>query len=109
MNNDRLPVGLTTTIKPEDVKQNSGDLISREALKKAIEPYRYAICGFEGILALIDNAPSVTPRDNEDKEVADNEQEAYEFLVCLQEEMRQKGREEQYNALQVAIDRLKRQ
>lgn len=41
-------------------------------------------------------------------EQASNEQEAYEFLVCLQEEMRQKGREEQYNALQVAIDRLKR-
>lgn len=38
-----------------------GDCISREALKKAIEPYRYAICGFEGILALIDNAPTVEP------------------------------------------------
>ena len=35
------------------------DLISREALKKVIEPYRYAICGFEGVLALINNAPAV--------------------------------------------------
>lgn len=36
-----------------------GDLISREALKKTIEPYRYAVCGFECVLALIDNAPTV--------------------------------------------------
>jgi hypothetical protein len=33
-----------------------GDL---DALKEQLEPYRYAICGFEGILALIDNAPTV--------------------------------------------------
>lgn len=38
----------------------SGDLISREALKKAIEPYRYATDGvFGGISLIIDNAPTV--------------------------------------------------
>jgi len=34
-------------------------LIDADKLKEAIEPYRYAICGFEGVLALIDNAPTV--------------------------------------------------
>lgn len=33
--------------------------IDADELKKAIEPYRYAICGFEGVLFLIDNAPTV--------------------------------------------------
>ena len=34
-------------------------LIDADALKDQIEPYRYAIYGFEGILALIDNAPTI--------------------------------------------------
>lgn len=38
-------------------------LIDADALKKIIEPYKYAICGFEGILFLIDNAPTVPERD----------------------------------------------
>lgn len=38
----------------------NNDLISRDALKKAIEPYRYATDGvFEGISLIIDNAPTV--------------------------------------------------
>ena len=38
----------------------SNDLISREALKKAIEEYKY--CGFyDKLIELIDNAPSVEP------------------------------------------------
>ena len=37
----------------------NNDLINRSDLKKELEPYRYTICGFEGVLALIDNAPTV--------------------------------------------------
>ena len=37
-------------------------LIDADALKKALEPYRFSICGFEGVLALIDNAPTVEER-----------------------------------------------
>lgn len=37
-------------------------LIDADALKGQLEPYRYTICGFEGILALIDNAPTIEPR-----------------------------------------------
>ena len=33
--------------------------------------------------------------------------EAFEYLVCLQEEMRQKDRKEQFEALQIAINLLK--
>ena len=55
-----------------------------------------------------DEALDMAIKALKDKEVADSEQEAYEILVCLQEEMRQKGREQQYNSLQVAIDILKR-
>ena len=36
MNNDMLPAGMTTTIKTEDIKRNDGDLISRDALKNAL-------------------------------------------------------------------------
>ena len=39
----------------------SNDLISREALKKAIEEYKY--CGFyDKLIELIDNAPTVEPK-----------------------------------------------
>lgn len=39
------------------------DLISREALKKAIEDFKY--CGFcNNLIELIDNIPSVKPCDN---------------------------------------------
>lgn len=36
MNNDMLPVGTTIKIKSEDIKWDSGDLISREALRNVI-------------------------------------------------------------------------
>lgn len=50
--------------------------IDADALKKALEPYRYAICGFEGVLALIDNAdtlPQVTvfTEDADEKAIED--------------------------------------
>lgn len=45
----------------------NNDLISREALKKAIEPYRYATDGvFEGISLIIDNAPTVETYTKDD-------------------------------------------
>jgi predicted RNA-binding Zn-ribbon protein involved in translation (DUF1610 family) len=61
LNNDMIPVGTTVHINPKDIKWecNGGDLISRSELKKVLDPYRFAICGFEGVLALIDNAPAV--------------------------------------------------
>lgn len=34
-------------------------LIDADKLKDMLEPYRFAIVGFEGILALIDNVPDV--------------------------------------------------
>lgn len=34
-------------------------LIDADELKEQLEPFRYSICGFEGVLALIDNAPTV--------------------------------------------------
>ena len=37
-------------------------LIDADALKKTLEPYR-SICGFEGVLALIDNAPELGYED----------------------------------------------
>ena len=40
-------------------EEEKGDLISRSELIKALEPYKFAICGFEGVLALIDKAPAV--------------------------------------------------
>jgi hypothetical protein len=47
-------------------------LIDADELKKQLEHYRYAICGFEGVLGLIDNAPkfecrTCRHRDPEDK------------------------------------------
>lgn len=61
VNNDTIPVGTKAHINLEDIKWecNGGDLISRSELIKAIEPYRFAVCGFEGILSLIANAPAV--------------------------------------------------
>ena len=41
----------------------NNDLISREALKEALEEYKY--CGFyDKLIELIDNAPLVNPCDN---------------------------------------------
>lgn len=67
MNNDMLPAGMTTTIKTEDIKRNDGDLISRDALKNALN-YIYD-CAYidskskEGIASdiidEIDQAPAV--------------------------------------------------
>ena len=36
MNNDMLPAGMTANIKPVDLKCNGGDLINRDALKRAL-------------------------------------------------------------------------
>lgn len=53
-------------------------LIDADALKKQLEPYRYAICGFEGIFALIDNAPTIDDMEkpfiteSRDKAIKDN-------------------------------------
>lgn len=59
MNNDMLlPVGLTTNIKPEDIKWNGGDLISREALKKDLASYDREFAP-DWVLNLINNAPPV--------------------------------------------------
>lgn len=73
MYNDMLPVGETATIKPEDIKWNGGDLINRDALKRALN-YIYD-CAYidskskEGIasdiIAEIDNAPAVDISGNE--------------------------------------------
>ena len=39
----------------------SSDLISREALKKALKEYKY--CGFyDKVIEIIDNAPTITPQ-----------------------------------------------
>ena len=52
----------------------NNDLISREALKKAIEPYKYATDGvFEGISLIIDNAPTVEVYTKDDIAGAYNE------------------------------------
>lgn len=40
-------------------------LIDADALKEQLEPFRYSICGFEGVLALIDNAPTVETEQKE--------------------------------------------
>ena len=37
----------------------NNDLISRSALKEELEKYRFAIVGFEGVLFVIDNMPTV--------------------------------------------------
>ena len=45
-------------IIPMACKEEKGDLISREALKKALEEYKY--CGFyDKLIEIIDNAPTV--------------------------------------------------
>lgn len=50
----------------------NGDLISREALKKTIEEYKY--CGFyDKLIEIIDNAPSVEGFTKEDMSGAYNE------------------------------------
>ena len=73
MNNDMLPAGMTANIKPEDLKCNGGDLINRDALKRALN-YIYD-CAYidskskEGIvsdiIAEIDKAPAVDISGNE--------------------------------------------
>ena len=40
-------------------------LIDADVLKEQLEPFRYSICGFEGVLALIDNAPTIELRKGE--------------------------------------------
>ena len=35
-------------------------LIDADALKEALEKYRFAVVGFEGVLFIIDNAPTVS-------------------------------------------------
>lgn len=65
--NDMIPVGTTVHINPEDIKWecNGGDLINREALKKAIEEYKY--CGFyDKLIEIIDNAPTLEAYTEED-------------------------------------------
>lgn len=66
MDNSEIPVGTTVHINPEDIKwRGSGDLISREALKKAIKSYaddQYAENEYLGeytIMKIIDNVPTV--------------------------------------------------
>lgn len=63
LNNDMIPVGTTVHINPKDMKWecNGGDLISREALKKALflacDTCRY--CLYNNFEDIIDNAPTV--------------------------------------------------
>lgn len=67
MNNDMLPARMTANIKPEAIKCKGGDLINRDALKKALNfVYNCAYIDSrskEGIasdiIAEIDNAPAV--------------------------------------------------
>ena len=73
--------------------ENKGDLISREALKKAIEPYRYATDGiFEGISLIIDNAPTV------EGEILT--EEAYSDLCLRASKLRPKG---EWNYIQAGM------
>lgn len=37
-------------------------LIDADRLKEELERYRFAVVGFEGVLAVIDNAPTVQPK-----------------------------------------------
>lgn len=61
MNNPEIPIGTTVHINLEDIKWrgDSGDLISRSALKEELEKYCFAIVGFEGVLFVIENMPAV--------------------------------------------------
>lgn len=73
MNNDMLPAGMTANVKPEDIEWKGGDLINRDALKRALN-YIYD-CAYidskskEGIasdiIAEIDKAPAVDISGNE--------------------------------------------
>ena len=52
-------------IIPMACKEEKGDLISREALKKALKEYKY--CGFyDKVIEIIDNAPTVETYTEED-------------------------------------------
>ena len=51
-------------IIPMACKEEKGDLISREALKKALKESKY--CGFyDKVIEIIDNAPTVEPKQGE--------------------------------------------
>jgi len=69
----------------ENVK---GDLISRSALKEELEQYRFAVVGFEGVLFVIDNMPTVEYTF----------EEAFQKTVCEHKlycpDKRQNGRDE---------------
>ena len=89
--------------------ENKGDLISREALKKAIEEYRSLNCvctstviGVRNVVYLIDNAPTVLfpltvkIKDNvtdEDKETLKRLMEDYKPQVLNLETERPNGEE----------------
>ena len=69
MNNDMLPVGTTINIKPEDVKWDSGDLISRSELKKEFDIIasnsatgEWQLIPIKHIKQIIDNAPTASDR-----------------------------------------------
>ena len=65
MNNDMLPVGTTVKINPEDVKWDSGDLISRDALKAELTSDtkdKYVFVCLSSVLEKIDNAPTASDR-----------------------------------------------
>ena len=61
MNNPEIPIGTAVHINLEDIqwRGDSGDLISRSALKEKLEKYRFAVVGFEGVLFVIENMPTV--------------------------------------------------
>lgn len=64
MNNDMLPAGMTANIKPEDLKLNVGDLINRDALKRAFEnlasdDYNEPIWYQKTVFETIDKAPAI--------------------------------------------------
>ena len=66
MNNHEIPIGTTVHIDPKDIAwRDSGDLISREAFKKALEVTQYN--DFDDLIRterLIDNAPTVEVPEN---------------------------------------------
>lgn len=66
MNNHEIPIGTTVHIDPKDIAwRDSGDLISREAFKKALEVTQYN--DFDDLIRterLIDNAPPVEVPEN---------------------------------------------
>ena len=70
MNNDMLPAGMTTNVKPEDIKWKGGDLINRDALKRAFEnlasdDYNEPIWYQKTVFETIDKAPAIDISGNE--------------------------------------------